>query len=46
MYRFNGVPRRMTLGAYPEMPLVEAHEAHATARTTLANGIDPGGKLI
>jgi integrase len=42
MYRFQGVPRRMTLGTYPEMPLADAHIKLENARKLLANGTDPG----
>ena len=42
LYRYNGTPRRMTLGEFPKMGLAEAHEAHATARKQLDKGIDPG----
>jgi len=45
MYRFDGNPRRMTLGVYPAMTLAEAHTKHATARETLEKGDDPGSAL-
>jgi len=42
MYRFKGVPRRITFGVYPEMTLAQAHEKHAKARQLLDKGKDPG----
>ena len=44
LYRFDGRARRLTIGEYPKMPLVDAHEAHATAKKDLSKGIDPGAK--
>lgn len=46
MYRFNGKPRRMTLGTYPEMTVASAHASHGQAMLDLANNIDPGEKLV
>ena len=46
LYRFQGKPRRLTLGTYPAMTLAEAHKAHAEARDMLAHGIDPGTKAV
>jgi integrase len=34
----------MALGKYPEIPLAQARERHATARALLANGTDPMAK--
>jgi integrase len=42
LYRFQGKPRRLSLGAYPAMSLVDAHVAHANAKKALDQGIDPG----
>ena len=42
LYRFDGRPRRLTLGVYPEMGLHDAHEAHAIAKKELSKGVDPG----
>ncbi|MFT5446554.1 MAG: integrase [Gammaproteobacteria bacterium] len=46
MYRFEGRPRRMTLGTYPAMTLAKAHTAHGTAREKLDKGEDPGIALV
>ena len=46
MYRYQGKPRRMTLGTYPEMGLADAHLAHAAARKTLQSGDDPGVVVV
>src|SRR3989338_1149888 len=40
-YRFNNKERRMALGVYPNISLVEAREKRDQARKLLANGIDP-----
>ena len=42
MYRFDGNPRRMTLGTYPALGLGSAHVKHAQAKETLEKGSDPG----
>ncbi len=42
MYRFEGRPRRMTLGTYPQLSLANARVLHATAREQLDRDIDPG----
>lgn len=42
MYRFNGKPRRMTLGTYPAVGLADARVKHANAKAQLEKGIDPG----
>ncbi len=42
MYRFEGRPRRMTLGTYPHLSLANAHVLHAKAREKRERGIDPG----
>jgi integrase len=46
MYRFDGKPRRMTLGTYPAVGLAEAHVKHAKAKADLQKGVDPGAKEI
>ncbi len=42
MYRFQGRPRRMTLGTYPALSLANARVKHAQAKETLEKGEDPG----
>jgi len=42
MYRFEGRPRRMTLGTYPAMSLATARTKHAQAQEAVEKGIDPG----
>lgn len=42
LYRFDGKPRRLTLGTYPSMTLADAHKAHAEAVKKREQGIDPG----
>ncbi len=42
MYRFEGRPRRMTLGTYPTLSLANARVKHAQAKETLEKGEDPG----
>jgi integrase len=46
LYRYQGKPRRMTLGAYPSIGLAAAHKLHAGAREKLDRGIDPGTEKI
>jgi integrase len=46
VFRFQRLARRMTLGTYPSMKLVEAHSAHAKARELLVKGKDPGTELV
>ncbi len=40
-YRFNGAPKLMSFGAYPEITLREVRDKHAEARKILISGIDP-----
>ena len=40
-YRFRGKEKRLALGAYPAVSLRAARDARDTARTQLANSIDP-----
>ncbi len=42
VYTIDGRQRWMTLGAYPDMSLADAHAAHAQARQNFTNGNDPG----
>ena len=42
LYRFDGKPRRMTLGEYPKVSLADAHLKHAQAVKQLEMGVDPG----
>jgi integrase len=46
LYRFDGKPRRLTLGTYPKMTLADAHQAHADAMKKLEQGIDPGAETV
>lgn len=46
LYRFEGKPRRLTLGTYPTMTLAEAHQAHGEAMKKLEQGIDPGVEAV
>src|SRR6266481_1502688 len=43
-YRHEGRAKLMTLGKYPDVPLVLARERHAEARKLLATGVDPMAK--
>ena len=40
-YRFQKQEKLMALGKYPDVPLLDAREAHSAARRLLATGIDP-----
>ncbi len=40
-YRFEGKPKLMALGGYPDVSLAQARERHDKARKLLADGIDP-----
>ncbi len=42
LYRFNGRPRRMTLGTYPPLTLANARVLHAKAKELKEKGEDPG----
>jgi integrase len=42
MYRFGGKARRMTLGAYPAVPLASARVKFAESKRKLEQGEDPG----
>ena len=41
-YRFAGIEKKLSLGAYPEVSLAAAREARYEARRQLSNTIDPG----
>ncbi|MCJ2106787.1 integrase arm-type DNA-binding domain-containing protein [Methylobacterium sp. E-041] len=43
-YRVDGKPKKLTLGAYPRLPLIEAREAARTALRAVAEGRDPAGE--
>jgi len=40
-YRFEGKQKRLSIGAYPAISLIEAREARTDAKGLLAHGIDP-----
>lgn len=40
-YRFNGTPKMLALGAYPEVTLKQARDTHTHLRELLTKGIDP-----
>jgi integrase len=46
VYHFDGRPRRMTLGSYPELGLADARLKFAEARKLLSGGIDPGAREV
>jgi integrase len=46
VYRFQGKPRRLTLGTYPDKGVADAHIALASARKLLEKGVDPGKKEV
>ena len=47
LYRFDGLPRRMTLGRYPKLTLAKARLEYAAAKAKLeVEGIDPGQTLV
>ena len=46
LYRFEGKPRRMTLGVFPRMSLAGAREAVASAVLRLEKGADPAAEKI
>lgn len=45
-YVFDGKPRRMTLGQYPGVGLIEARQKHLEAVASLQRGIDPGAAAL
>ena len=46
MYRFDGKPRRMTLGVFPLMGLADAGRAIAKAKQKHAMGRDPAAEAV
>jgi len=44
-YRIGGIPRRICLGTYPALGLLEAREAWREARISVQKGIDPNPRL-
>ena len=46
LYRFQGMPRRMTLGTYPDLSLSKAHIKLEHARELLKSGVDPGAAEV
>ena len=46
LYRFEGKPRRMTLGVFPRVSLADAREVVGKAIKKLDKGIDPGAEII
>jgi hypothetical protein len=43
-YRFAGVERLLTLGAYPDVPLKRARERREDVRRLIADGVDPNAR--
>jgi len=41
-YRFAGIEKKLSLGAYPDVTLADARDRRGEARKQLANDIDPG----
>lgn len=41
-YRYNGKPKLLALGSYPEISLLDARKRRDEARSQIAHGIDPG----
>lgn len=41
-FRFEGREKRLSFGAYPAVPLVDARQARDNAKALLAKGVDPG----
>lgn len=41
-YRFSGKQKKLSHGAYPSVPLVEARRLRDEAKKLLASGVDPG----
>lgn len=40
-YRFDGKEKRLALGVYPEVSLLDARKAREAAREALRSGVDP-----
>jgi integrase len=43
-YRWQGVEQMLSMGTYPDTPLIEARQRRDAARQSLAKGIDPGAE--
>jgi hypothetical protein len=43
-YRWQGVEQMLSMGTYPDTPLLEARTRRDEARQQLAKGIDPGAE--
>jgi integrase len=43
-YRFEGVPKMLSMGIYPDVPLSEARERRDAARRQLAIGVNPSAQ--
>lgn len=41
-YRFDGKEKKLALGSYPEVSLLDARQRHDDARRLLVNNVDPG----
>ncbi|WP_160149815.1 tyrosine-type recombinase/integrase [Legionella beliardensis] len=41
-YRFNGIEKKLSFGAFPEVSVAKARDMREDARKHLANGVDPG----
>ena len=41
-YRFGGIEKLLTIGAYPQISLVEARQKRDQTLVMIANGVDPG----
>ncbi len=46
LYRYNGRPRRMTLGRYPTLSLADARKLANDALYKLSHGTDPGAEKV
>lgn len=46
VYRYEGRPRRLTLGQYPKLSVAAAHAAHGKALADLEMGTDPSSKMV
>ena len=46
LYRFEGRPRRYTIGVYPRTSLHDARESVAKARVKIQKGVDPGAEKL
>jgi hypothetical protein len=43
-YRWKGVERMLSMGTYPDTPLIEVRQRREAARQSVAKGIDPGAE--